>query len=99
MTITASDAEKLNQRIEVDAQEAELRKGPDAPLLIQVSLESLVHDLIIKDRAIADVSSRRGAISNELKRLKESREELIAEIKSRDPEALPSDLVLEPREE
>lgn len=79
-TIDGHDAELV-----IDGTSGKVLKSGDQATLLQEPLENLVHQLVKQDEVIADLSSRRGAISNQLKTAKERREEILAEIKHRDP--------------
>ena len=92
-TVDGKDAQ-----IVIDGTTGKVLQPGEQATLIQIPIEDLAHQLVKHDVLIADLASQRGWISNQLKNAKERREEIIAEIKHRDPTApslfapTPSDL-------
>ena len=81
-TVDGKDAQ-----IVIDGTTGKVLQPGEQATLIQTPIEDLVHQLVKHDALIAELASQRGSISNQLKNAKERREEIIAEIKHRDPSA------------
>ncbi len=81
-TVDGNDAS-----IVIDGTTGKVLQPGEQATLIQTPIEDLVHQLVKHDALIAELASQRGSISNQLKNAKERREEIIAEIKHRDPSA------------